>query len=135
MANGSLLVSVLLLVLDEFLPSVSSARRSALTLDLCDPLQASKQTTIDFVARNDQTRRVTISGDGSKSHYGEKIPGVSLQQESEYQFKSEQRTIKLVTVTSTANPICVKALVVDMIIVVDQPTDFKNILVLRPFQL
>lgn len=76
--------------------------------------------------------RVTISGDGSKSHYGEKILGASLQQESEYQFKSEQRTIKLVTVTSTANLICVKALVVDMIIVVDQPTDFKKVHIRLP---
>jgi len=127
MANGNLLVSVLLLTfLNGFLPSASSTPQSALTLDLCDPLQAKKQITIDIVAHNDQSRKVTISGDGSKSHYEENIPGVSLLQESEYQFQSEQRNIESVTVTSTANPVCVNALVVDTIIVVDQPTDFKN---------
>ena len=127
MANGNLLLSVLLLsFLSGFLPSASSARQSALTIDLCDPLQAGKKITIDIVAQNDQSRKVTINGDGSKSHYEENISGASLLQESEYQFQFEQRNIKSVTVSSTANPICVNALVIDTVIVVDQPTDFKN---------
>jgi len=127
MANGNLLVSVLLLVLvNGFFPSTLSTRQSALTLDLCDPLQGGKQITIDIVSQKDESRKVTINGDGSKSHYAEKIPGASLLQGSEYQFQSEQKTIKSVTVTSTANQICVNALVVDTIIVVDQPTDFMN---------
>ena len=127
MAKGNLLVSVLLLVfVNGFLPSVFCARQSALTLDLCDPLKGRKGITIDIVAQNDKSRRVTINGDGSKSHYEEKIPGKGFLQGSEYQFQSKQKNIKSVTVTSTANQICVNALVVDTIIVVDQPTDFMN---------
>lgn len=128
MANGYLLVSVLLLVLvNGFFPSVFSTRpQSALTLDLCDALQKGKEITIHIVAQNDESKRVTINGDGSKSHYEENIPGASLLQGSEYQFQSKQKAIKSVTVTSSANQICVNALVVDTIIVVDQPTDFMN---------
>ena len=127
MTNGNLLVSVLLLVLvNGFFPSVFSSRQSALSLELCDPLQGGKEITIDIVAQNDESRKVAIDGDGSKSHYAVNIPGASLQQGSEYQFQSEQKTIKSVTVTSTANQLCVNGLVVDTIIVVDQPTDFMN---------
>ena len=127
MANDNLLVSVLLLVfVNGFFPSVFSTRQSALTLDLCDPLQRGKGITIDIVSQNDGSRRVTVKGDGSKSHYEEKLPGAGLFQGSEYQFQSKQKTIKSVTVTSTASQICVNALVVDTIIVVDQPTDFMN---------
>ena len=127
MANRNLLVSVLSLVfVNGFFPSVFCARQSALTLDLCDPLKGGKGITINIVAQNDKSRRVTISRDGSKTHYEETIIGASLLQGSEYQFQSRQKTIKSVTVTSTANQICVNALVVDMIIVVDQPTDFMN---------
>ena len=127
MANTNLLVPVLLSVLiNVFFPSAFSIRQSALTLDLCDPLQGGTEITIDIVAQNDESRKVTINGEGSESHYERNIPGASLLQGSEYQFQSEQKTIKSVTVTSTANPICVNALVVDTIIVVDQPTDFMN---------
>ena len=127
MANVNLLASVLLLVLASgFFRSAFSTRQSALTLNLCDPLQNGKQITIDIVAQNDEGRKVTINGDGSQSHYPKKIPGASLLQGREYQFQSEQKTIKSATVSSTANQICVNALVVDTIIVVDQPTDFMN---------
>ena len=127
MANGSLLVSVLFFSLGSgFLPSASSTRQSALTFDLCGPLQGGKEITIDIVAQNDESRKVTIDGDGSTSHYETNIPGAGLLQGDEYQFQFEQKTIKSVTVTSTANPICVNALVVDTIIVVDQPTDFMS---------
>lgn len=127
MANGDLLVAVLLLVfVNGVFSSASSTRTSALTLDLCDTLQASKEITIDIVSHNDEPRQAVIRGDGSKSHYEVNIPGASLLQESEYVFQSEQKTIKSVTLTSTASRICVNALVVDTIIVVDQPTDFKS---------
>ena len=128
MINGNLLVSVLLLVLvNGFLPSVFSTRQSALTLDLCDPLQAGKETTIDLIlAQSDESRKVAINGGGSKSHYAVNIPGASLLQGNEYQFQSKQKNIKSVTVSSSVNQICVDALVVDTIIVVAQPKDFMN---------
>ena len=119
MTNGNLLVSFLLLVLiNGFFPSVFSSRQSALTLELCDPLQGGKEMTIDIVAQNDESRKVTIDGDGSKSHYAVNIPGASLLPGNEYQFQSKQKTIKSVTVSSSVYQICVNALVVDMIIVV-----------------
>ena len=129
MANGRFLVSVLLLVfVSGFLPSASPTRQSALTLDLCDSfkLEASEDITIDIDAHSGESRKVAIAGDGSKSHYEVKIKGPSLPREGEYQFEFVQKTIKSVTVTSTAAQVCVKALVVDMIIVVDQPTDFND---------
>ena len=126
MTNGNLLVSVLVLVsVNGFLPSVFSTRQSALTLDLCDPLQGGKEIIIDIVAQNDESRKVAINGDGSKLNYAVNIPGESLQG-NEYQFQSKQKNIKSVTVSSSVNQICVNALVVDTIIVVDQPTDFVN---------
>lgn len=110
MANGSLLVSVLFFSLGSgFLPSASSTSQSALTFDLCGPLQGGKEITIDIVAQNDESRKVTINGDGSTSHYEKNIPGAGLLQGDEYQFQFEQKIIKSVTVTSTANPICVNA--------------------------
>ena len=126
MANGNLFVSVLLLVLNGFFLFVFSTRQSALTLELCDPLQGGKEITIDIVAQNDESRKVAMDGDGSKSHYAVNIPGSSLLSGNEYQFQSKQKNIKSVTLTSTANQICVNALVVDAIVVVDQPTDFMN---------
>lgn len=128
MANGNLLGSFLLLVLvNGFLPSAFSTRRSALTLHLCKPkLQVEKQITMDIVAQNNFTRNVTIKGVQNQSNYQRKIHGASFLQGSGYQFQFEQKTIKTVTVTSTADHICVNALVVDTIIVVDQPTDFMN---------
>lgn len=125
MAKAALLVIAFLSVfVNAVFCSSPSIRRSALTLDLCSSLQASKQIVIDIVAQNDKTRQATIIGDGSKAHYEITIDGASLQPDDEYQFQSEQKSIKRVKLTSTA--ICVKALVIDTIIVVDQPTDFKT---------
>lgn len=127
MTNGNRFVSVLLLVLmNWFFPSAFSTRQSALTLDLCDPLQGGKEITIDIFAQNDESRKVAIDGDGSKLHYAVNVPGASLLQGNEYQFQYKQKTIKSVTVSSSVNQVCVNALVVDTVIAVDQPTDFKN---------
>lgn len=128
MANGNLLVCVLALsvFMTGFFPSASSIRQSALTLDLRESLQAGKKITIDIVAHNDESKKAAITGNGSK-HYVVNVPEASFLRESKYQFQFEQKTIKSVTLTSTEIHFCVNALVVDTIIVVDQPTDFKDI--------
>ena len=125
MATCGLLVTVLLLVLANEVSS-SNTRKSALTLELCGSLNASKEIIINITAQNDETRQAKITGDGNTKQYKVQIDGASLQQDDKYQFQSQQKSIKQVTVTSTASHICVNALVIDTIIVVDQPTDFKT---------
>lgn len=125
MAACGLLLTVLLLVVANEVSS-SSTGKSGITLDLCGSLQASKEIIINIVAHNDETRQARITGDGNTKQYKVQIDGASLQQDDKYQFQSQQKSIKQVTVTSTASHICVNALVIDTIIVVDQPTDFKT---------
>ena len=125
MATCGLLVTVLLLALANEVSS-SNTCKSALTLELCGSLQERKEITIDIVAQNDETRQAKITGDGNTKQYKVQIDGATLQQDDKYQFQSQQKSIKQVTVTSTASHICVNALVIDTIIVVDQPTDFKT---------
>ena len=125
MAACGLLLTVLLLVVANEVSS-SSTRKSGITLDLCGSLQASKEIIVNIVAQNDETRQARITGDGNTKQYKVQIDGASLQQDDKYQFQSQQKSIKQVTVTSTASHICVNALVIDTIIVVDQPTDFKT---------
>ena len=123
-ACGLLLTVLLLVVANEVSPA--NTRKSGITLDLCGSLQASKEIIINIVAQNDETRQAKITGDGNTKQYKVQIDGASLQQGNKYQFQSQQKSIKQVTVTSTASHICVNALVIDTIIVVDQPTDFKT---------
>ena len=125
MAACGLLLTVLLLVVANEVSS-SNTRKSGITLDLCGSLQSSKEIIINIVAQNDETRQAKITGDGNTKQYKVQIDGASLQQGNKYQFQSQQKSIKQVTVTSTASHICVNALVIDTIIVVDQPTDFKT---------
>ena len=125
MATCGLLVTVLLLVLANEVSS-SNIRKSGITLDLCGSLQASKEIIINIVPQNDETRQAKITGDGNIKQYKVYIDGASLQQGDKYQFHTQQKSIKQVTVNSTASHICVNALVIDTIIVVDQPTDFKT---------
>ena len=125
MPTSGLLGTVLLLVLANEVSS-SNTGKSALMLELCGSLHASKEIIINIITQNDETGQAKFSGDGNTKQYNVKIDGASLQQEDKYQFQSQQKAIKQVTVTSTASHICVNALVIDTIIVVDQPTDFKT---------
>ena len=125
MATCGLLQAVLLLVLANEVSS-SNTRKSGLTLELCGSLQASKEIDIDIVAQNNKTIQAKITGDGNTKQYKVHIDGASLQQGDKYQFHTQQKSIKQVTVNSTASHICVNALVINTIIVVDQPTDFNT---------
>ena len=104
MAACGLLLTVLLLVVANEVSS-SNTRKSGVTLDLCGSLQVSKEIIINIVAQNDETRQAKITGDGNTKQYKVQIDGASLQQDDKYQFQSQQKLIKQVTVTSTASHI------------------------------
>jgi len=105
--------------------STSSSFQSALTLDLCNTSQSSEEITIEIVPHDNVTRNVVINTTKTESKYVETLGAIFIQK-SEYKFQYEQKNIRSVTLNSTAAQICVKALVVDMIIVVDQQTDFMK---------
>ena len=131
MARAGLLLAVFWLALVNDAYTSDTTRYSALTLVLCKTLQKSKVIGVRILAVNGQRKNQNIAGDGEtllfKLDIGKKLKAQKQNADTDrYQFQIKQNTIEQVTLTSSANHICVKALVVDTIIVVDQPTDFKS---------
>ena len=127
MARYGLLVVVFWLSMVNIVFSAPTDK-SALSLDLCNPLETGKEIVVKIFGETDeQKRKKKITGDGTTTSFNLRMGKRLDQQTDGYQFQLQQKTtIKQVKLTSTASDICVNALVVDTIIVVDQPTDFKD---------
>ena len=122
-----LLFSLLLIFANEVDPSLSPGVKSALTANFECRSVPGTQIKVKIVAQNGETSEITIQTVEGKTNYEVEIPTTGdLGQSTAFKYQFEQTSLKEVTLTSSADYICVNALVVNTAVVVDQPTDFRT---------